>query len=173
MKDEISIRKITIEDTDNILKWRNHPSVKKNFCLQEDLTKETHLNWFHNKILTGEVEQFIIIEESSNTSVGSTYLRDIDLKNSKAEFGIFIGEESARGKGFGTAATKLILKYGFETLGLHKIYLRVFTNNLSAIKAYEKAGFTYEGTAKDDIRLPNGNYQDITFMSIINQNKGE
>lgn len=173
MKDEISIRKITIEDTDNILKWRNHPSVKKNFCLQEDLTKETHLNWFHNKILTREVEQFIIIEEASNTPVGSIYLRDIDLKNSKAEFGIFIGEESARGKGYGTVATKLILKYGFETLGLHKIYLRVFTNNLSAIRAYEKAGFTYEGTAKDDIRLPNGSYQDITFMSIINQNKGE
>lgn len=59
--------------------------------------------------------------------------------------------------------------YGFKNLGLHKIYLRVFTNNATAIKAYEKAGFVYEGTAKDDICLPNGNYQDITFMSIINK----
>lgn len=169
MEDKISIRKITLEDTDNIIKWRNSPSVKKNFCLQEDLTKEIHINWFHNKILTKEVEQFIIIEKSSNMPVGSTYLRDIDYKNSKAEFGIFIGEESARGKGFGTTATKLLVEYGFNKLGLHKIFLRVFTNNTSAIKAYEKAGFEYEGTAKDDICLPDGTYQDITFMSIINK----
>lgn len=51
--------------------------------------------------------------------------------------------------------------------GLHKIFLRVFSNNISAIKAYEKAGFVYEGKAKDDILLPDGKYQDINFMSII------
>lgn len=51
--------------------------------------------------------------------------------------------------------------------GLHKIFLRVFSNNISAIKAYEKAGFIYEGTAKEDILLPDGTYQDIVFMSII------
>ena len=147
--ENVILRSITLEDTYNILKWRNHPSVKKNFCLQEDLKEETHLAWFQNKILKREVVQFIIID---NQPVGSTYLRDIDHKNHKAEFGIFIGEEMARGKGIGTSATKLIVQYGFEELGLHKIYLRVFTNNTSAIKAYEKAGF-----------------QDITFMSIINK----
>ncbi|MBO5479007.1 MAG: UDP-4-amino-4,6-dideoxy-N-acetyl-beta-L-altrosamine N-acetyltransferase [Clostridia bacterium] len=167
--ENVELRSITLEDTSNILKWRNNPSVKKNFCIQEDLTKETHLNWFHNKILTKEVVQFIIIEKPSNTPVGSTYLRDIDRHAKKAEFGIFIGEETARGKGIGTSATKLIIDYGFKKLGLHKIYLRVFSNNIQAIKAYEKAGFEYEGTAKDDILLPDGTYQDITFMSIINK----
>lgn len=165
----VELRSITLEDTQNILKWRNSPSVKKNFCIQEDLTKETHLKWFHNKILQKEVAQFIIIDKTSNKPVGSTYLRDIDMHNKKAEFGIFIGEESARGKGIGTISTKLTIKYGFEELGLHKIYLRVFSNNAQAIKAYEKADFEYEGTAKDDVILPDGNYQDITFMSIINK----
>lgn len=166
--DNVILRSIRLEDTDNILKWRNHPSVKKNFCLQEELTKETHLAWFQNKILTKQVVQFIIIEKDSNKPIGSTYLRDIDTKNHKAEFGIFIGEEIARGKGIGTSATKLMVEYGLNTLGLHKIFLRVFSNNISAIKAYEKAGFIYEGTAKDDIYLLNGTYQDITFMSMIN-----
>ena len=166
--DNVILRNIRLEDTNNILKWRNNLSVKKNFCLQEDLTKQTHLAWFHNKILTKEVVQFIIIEKSLNREIGSTYLRDIDTKNHKAEFGIFIGEEVARGKGIGTSSTKLMVKYGLETLGLHKVYLRVFSNNIPAIKAYEKAGFVYEGTAKDDICLSDGIYQDITFMSIIN-----
>lgn len=167
--DIVKLRNITLEDTDNILKWRNSPSVKKNFCIQQDLTKQTHFNWYNNKILKNEVVQFIIIDKTSNKEVGSTYLRDIDMKNKKAEFGIFIGEEVARGKGIGTETTKLITQYAFEKLGLHKIYLRVFSNNMQAIKAYEKAGFEIEGTAKEDVILPNGKYQDITFMCVINK----
>ena len=62
-----------------------------------------------------------------------------------AEYGIFIGEESARGKGAGTKSAKLILEYGFFTLGLDKIFLRVKKDNQGAIKSYEKAGFVFNG----------------------------
>lgn len=169
-KNNVMLRKINLDDTENIIKWKNSPEVKKNFCIQEDLTYETHFNWFTNKIKTGEVEQFIIIDRTTNTPVGSTYLRDIDNKNNKAEFGIFIGEGSARNKGIGTDATILTMKYGFEKLGLNKIFLRVFSNNIGAIKAYEKAGFEYEGTARKDICLPDGSYQDMVFMSKLKEN---
>lgn len=165
--EKVILRKITLEDTPNIIKWRNNPSVQKNFCIQEPLTEEMHYNWFHNKIETGEVAQFIIVDAETNLPVGSTYLRDIDFKNRKAEFGIFIGEDSARGKGLGAESTKLMIEYGFHTLQLHRIFLRVFSNNLGAIKAYEKAGFIYEGTAKQDIILQDGTYQDIVFMAIL------
>ena len=164
------LREITEEDTKNIVKWRNNPNVKKNFCIQDDITEESHLNWFKNRILTGNVKQFIIIDKTENNPVGSTFLRDIDLKNKKAEFGIFIGEDSARNKGIRTDCTKLIIKYGFEILNLNKIFLRVFSNNKGAIRAYEKAGFKYEGTAKEDVLLPNGEFQDIVFMSILKEN---
>ncbi len=169
----ISIRDLSIEDTENILKWKNNKNVKKNFCIQEDLTREIHLNWYKNKIQTGEVKQFIIKDEDLGLEVGSTYLRDIDMKNKKAELGIFIGEDNARGRGIGTKSVELTVKYGFEELKLHKIFLRVFSDNIAGIKAYEKAGFEYEGTAKDDIKLPNGKYQDIIFMAIINKNMEE
>lgn len=167
--ENVKLRQIEINDTQNIVKWRNSPNVKKNFCIQQDMTEEMHMDWFKNKIQTGQVVQFIIIDTTYDKPLGSVYLRDIDKQNKKAEFGIFIGEDEARGKGIGTKSTKLILQYGFCELGLHKIYLRVFSNNLQAIKAYEKAGFIYSGTAKDDILLPNGKYQDIIFMSIINK----
>lgn len=166
---KVSLRNITLDDTNNIVKWRNNPNVKKNFCLQDDLTVEVHENWFKTRILTGDVKQFIIKDEEQNIDVGSTYLRDIDMKNKKAEFGIFIGEDSARGRGIGSESVKLTIKCAFEELKLHKVFLRVFANNIQAIKAYEKAGFEYEGTSKDDIILPSGEYQDIIFMAIINK----
>ena len=171
IKNNVELRKITEQDTDYIVKWRNKLEVKRNFCIQDEITREDHIKWYKNKIQTGEVNQFIIIDRTTNKPVGSTYLRDIDMKNKKAEFGIFIGENSARNKGIGTDTTSLMVQYGFETLNLNKIFLRVFSNNLGALRAYEKAGFIYEGTAKQDIRLPNGEYQDIIFMSKLNDNK--
>lgn len=114
----ISLRKITLNDTDNILKWKNNPNVKKNFCIQDNLTKENHLNWFNNRILTKEVEQFIIVDNDASLDIGSIYLRDIDIRNKKAELGIFIGNDSARGRGIGSQSVKMIVEYGFKELRL-------------------------------------------------------
>lgn len=164
----VNLRAIKLEDTDNILKWKNNVNVKKYFCIQDDLTKEQHMQWLKNRVDTDEVVQFVIESNELKKDVGSVYLRDIDNNNQKAEFGIFIGEDDARNKGIGTAATKKIIEYGFKHLKLHKIYLRVFAENINAIRAYEKAGFEYEGTAKDHIKLPNGKYQSIIFMAIFN-----
>jgi len=164
----VSIRKITEDDTDNIIKWRNNPDVNINFIYRRPLTKEDHLNWLHNKVNTGMVAQFIIYSEKLGRDVGSVYLRDIDNNYRKAEYGIFIGEECARGHGIGSKAAKLILKYGFEELGLNRIFLRVFARNERAIASYKKAGFVYEGLFRQDVIL-DGVKEDVVFMSILRE----
>ena len=67
--------------------------------------------------MTGEVAQFVITDTETNTDVGSVYFRDIDRQNKKCEYGIFIGEESCRGKGIGSAAAKLALDYALMSSG--------------------------------------------------------
>ena len=99
--------------------------------------------------------------------MGSVFLRDIDYQNKKAEYGIFIGEDTARGKGIGTEAAKSIVQYGFAELKLHKIFLRVLADNKGAIKSYENAGFVQEAYLKDEVLL-NGEYRDIVLMAVIN-----
>ena len=138
MDNKVRIRKITEQDTDNIIKWRNSPDVNINFIYRRPLT------------------------------IGSVYLRDIDKEYQKAEYGIFIGEESARGHGIGAAAAKLILEYGFEELKLNRIFLRVFARNERAINSYKKAGFVYEGLFRQDVIL-DGVKEDVVFMSILRE----
>ncbi len=168
----IKTREISENDTSNIVKWRNNPNVNRHFCMQDRLTEEAHTYWLNNVVKTNKAKQFIISEESTGMDIGTVYLRDIDYKNKKAEMGVYIGEDCCRGKGYGSEAIRFIINYGFATLNLHKIYLRVLANNSIGIKSYEKCGFMYEGTAKDDIILPDGKYQDIIFMAIINSNNG-
>lgn len=162
--EKIKLVPIKESDTPLIIKWRNTESVQRNFIFQEPFTEEMHKNWLNTKVASGEVVQFIIYEKDSDKAIGSVYLRDIDDKNKKAEYGIFIGEEMARGKGYGKESAELICKYAFKELGLHKIMLRVFADNLQAIHSYLKAGFEKEALLRDEIRQQEG-YRDIILMA--------
>jgi len=166
-RSRISIRPITSYDTTNIVKWRNSDDVAKNLYTQDLLTEEQHNNWLENKVRSGECYQFIIVCEQDNTAqdVGTVFIKNIDRHNSKGEFGIFIGEPSARGKGVGTAAARLVLEFAMNELSLNRVYLTVFANNLAGIKAYERAGFKHEGILKQDY-YRDGKYYDVVCMGI-------
>lgn len=164
----IYLRLMTYDDTDLIVKWRNTDSVRKNFIYQALFTRESHENWIRTKVETGQVVQMIICESKGDRPVGSVYIRDIDHDHHKAEYGIFIGEEAARGKGYGTAAAKLMIRYCFEELNLHRLFLRVYATNQQAIRSYEKAGFVQEACLRDDVCI-DGEYKDIVLMGILNK----
>lgn len=163
----IALRLMTYGDTDLIIAWRNSDAVRKNFIYQELFTREGHENWIKTMIETGRAVQMMICDTAEGTPLGSVYIRDIDRRHNKAEYGIFIGEPEARGRGIGTAAAKLMLDYCFREERLHRIYLRALSGNRQAIRSYEKAGFVREACLKDDVFL-NGEYCDIIWMAAIN-----
>lgn len=163
----IYLRPMTRQDTDLILAWRNSEEVRRNFIYQDLFTREGHENWIRNMVETGKVVQMIICDMEDDTPIGSVYIRDIDRQHRKAEYGIFIGEEDARGRGVGTAAARMMLDYCFHEEKFHRIYLRVFASNEQAIRSYEKAGFIKEGLLREDVCI-NGQYRDIVWMAAIN-----
>lgn len=156
---QVSLRPIEMRDTQKIVEWRNASAVNQYFIDRSLLTAATHRKWLETRVFTGQVAQFII--QVDEYSVGSVYLRDIDLMNRKAEYGIFIGEKDAQNRGVGTKAGLLCLQYGFEILGLNRIFLRVFADNHRAIRSYEKMGFRQEGLFRQDI------YRDIQFYDML------
>ena len=165
--ERVSLRPITDADTDNIVKWRNNPDVYRYFIFRERLTPEMHRNWLSTRVFTGQVVQYIILAGDERRPVGSVYLRDIDHKHESAEYGIFIGDDSFRGQGVGTETAKLFTDFALEVLGMHRVFLKVLDGNVKARRSYEKAGFVYEGTFRDMVKL-DGEFHDVVFMAKIN-----
>lgn len=162
----IYLRVMAREDTDLIIKWRNSDAVRRNFIYQEPFTREGHESWIRNMIDTGKAVQMMICDSATDRALGSVYIRDIDRRHNKAEYGIFIGEYDARGRGVGTAAAGLMLRYCFMEEGLHRVYLRAFADNVQAVRSYEKAGFVREGLLRDDVCI-DGVYRDIVWMGVV------
>lgn len=163
----VYFRPITLEDTDDIIRWRNSDRVRKNFIYQKPFTRQGHLNWMETKVAAGEVVQFILCETRGDRPVGSVYIRDIDRENRKGEYGIFIGEPDAAGKGYGTLAAKGAAAYARDVLRLHKLFLRVFADNAAAVRSYEKAGFVREALLRDEIRQEDGAWRDMLLMAVL------
>ncbi|MBO5567494.1 MAG: GNAT family N-acetyltransferase [Clostridia bacterium] len=162
----VTLKSISYEDTDDIVRWRNRDAVRSNFIYREEFTKEVHEKWIKEKVEPKRVFQFIIIVNEENRKIGSIYLRDIDTMNQKCEFGIFIGEEEFLGRGLGTEAAKLILHFAFEELKMNKVFLRLLAENRRAFRSYLKVGFKEEGLSRQDV-LIDGLFHDVIFMSIL------
>ena len=171
--DRVRLRKIESTDTGNIIKWRNSDEVKNSFIFRDELTEDIHNKWLENKVYTLNVIQYIIEIKNSEdyTPVGTVYIRDIDYINSSGEFGIFLGEKDSRGIGIGSLTTKMFLNFAHKEFGLHRIFLRLLSENIIAYKTYINCNFNFEGVFRDMIKI-NEKYVDVIFMSSIdNSNK--
>ncbi|MGX5827947.1 GNAT family N-acetyltransferase [Mesorhizobium sp. 43Arga] len=98
--------------------------------------------------------------------IGEAVLNGIDWPNKTASFRIVIWEATGRDRGHGTEAAALLLRHGFETLGLNRIELEVYAFNPRAGRVYEKLGFRLEGTRREAL-IWDGEAVDAHIMSLL------
>jgi RimJ/RimL family protein N-acetyltransferase len=110
--------------------------------------------------------QFGVETLADKVFIGRCGFTRVDWKNRLAELGVLIGDQSYRGKGYGTDAVKTLCRFGFWELNLHKIKASVFDFNIAALRSYEKCGFVVEGTLKNEL-FRDGAYHDVIEMGLF------
>ena len=147
---KISIRKFERFDIPKKVEWINNPENNQFLHYDIPICVEKTEKWFDSH--QGDESRYDAVIEVDGVPVGTIGLLSIDRKNSKAEYYIAMGETDYKGKGVAKKASKLILEYGFEKLGLNRIYLFTESGNIAAQRLFERVGFRREGIAKQDIK---------------------
>lgn len=90
----------------------------------------------------------------------------IALKGSNGTLGIVIGAGKDRGKGYGSAALKLLLKFAFDECNCHRVRVQVDSKNAGALACYKKAGFAECGV-EHETSWAGGEWHDTVTMEIL------
>jgi diamine N-acetyltransferase len=164
----ISFRAPELEDLDILYKWENDTSIWylsntltpfSKYVLQEYILS-ANLDIFSTKQL-----RLMIVKNDDQLVIGSIDLFDFDPANLRAGIGILI-DSDYRHLGYATEAIDMMVKYCFDTLGLHQVYSNIATENLKSIALFEKAGFVLSGTKKEWIKQK-GKWLDEHFYQLI------
>ncbi len=176
--DGFRLRLIEKEDLNWLKELRQDENVNKflgTFCLLNDTKQQ---KWFEGLISDSKrcYMAFEMTKTDSSSSAGNfenvtvlgcARITDIDLINRSMCVGgdIFPKFQS---KGYAKELYRLIFKYGFDYMNMHRLYLYVLEDNERAISLYEKMGFIYEGTWRESI-LRDGKYKNYNIMSLLEQ----
>jgi RimJ/RimL family protein N-acetyltransferase len=149
------------EHYDKTVEWLNSRDLKSTFGIQRSLTVQTHQAWINANTDT----QIWAIVNSLGHHVGNVLLKINEIHLS-GYFQIYIGERSIRGQGLGERALTATLCRAFDELGLHRVWLHTFLDNLVAERLYVKHGFVLEGTERDAL-LWNGVFVSQRRWSLL------
>jgi RimJ/RimL family protein N-acetyltransferase len=162
----IYLRPLEIKDLALRVKWINDREVSKTLMFDYPTSVAKTEKWFQNTLMDDSKKNFSIIRIDTDAVVGMAGLLDIDQKHKRAQLYITIGEKDNWGKGIATEVIPILLRYGFEELGLNKIYLYTLPSNERARQLYERIGFSREGILRQHYFCV-GQLQDLTVHSIL------
>ncbi len=109
---------------------------------------------------------FAIVRRDDDRLVGAIDIRP-NARHLKAEIGYWIGRPYW-GRGYATEAARAVIRYGFEILGMNRIYASHFTENPASGRVMQKAGMQFEGVLRQDVRKDD-EFRDHALYAILRE----
>ncbi|HJF77350.1 MAG TPA: GNAT family N-acetyltransferase [Brevibacterium linens] len=164
----VRLRPLREDDLPYLEQWWFDPSivVLQNHTVlprPEGGVSEQFSQWSANT--SSEAVGFSIELTETEEFVGHVTLYGRNPINQSATLAIVLGPEF-HGRGYGSDAVRLAVKYGFLQLGLNRIELQTWAFNTRGIASYTKAGFVEEGRRREAVFF-NGRRHDEVIMAIL------
>ena len=165
----INLRALEPTDLEFLFETENDESFWEVSNTQKPFSKHILIQYLNNAqqdIFEAKQLRLMIVENSSNTSVGMIDVFDFEPKHKRAGVGILINS-TFENKGYASEALELLLNYGFTHLDLHQAYANITEGNLKSISLFEKQGFKKIGVKKDWI-YSNKTFKNELLYQLIN-----
>ena len=166
--ERVYLRPAERADLPVFVRWFSDAAVTRNLGMRSPLSMPLEERWFDHMLGEQGKSQyhFVICLLDDGRPIGTIGFHHIDFENGKGEFGITIGEKDEQNKGYGTDALNALCDFGFGALRLERIDLHVYAGNDRAMRSYQKAGFTLEGTLRR-AQFQEGRFLDVNRMALL------
>lgn len=142
--DQIFVRKASLKDLDSLLRFEQGMIIAERPF--DDTIKDGHIHYYDIEEMITASHIGLVVAESNQEIIGCGYAR---IENSKhylkhqqhAYLGFMYVNPVHRGKGVNKKIIKVLQQWAISK-NLMEMRLEVYYDNLSAIRAYEKTGFT-------------------------------
>jgi diamine N-acetyltransferase len=155
-------------DVPLFVSWMNDWRTSATLGLTAPISEAMEERWFERMLEAQGHGNYLFVScrLDDDVPIGNCGLHQVDLVNGSAMLGIAIGRPEDRGKGFGTDTLRALVRFGFDSLRLERIWLDVYDRNPGARRVYERVGFVYEGTLRR-AAFREGRYLDVIRMAIL------
>lgn len=166
--ERLILRPISIEDVPEIQRLASDRDVASQTSDGEVPQPGMEEQWFKKRqegFEKGEAVDFAIIRRKSGVLIGAIGLGAEYKKDESMQLGYWVGKPYWN-QGYCTEAAQAVLKYGFEILGLHRIYSRHFKRNPASGRVMRKIGMKHEGTLREAFKKQ-GKFEDVECYGIL------
>ena len=152
--------------SDAYVNWFNDPEVTRYNSHGEQVMTRAMVEEYVARVANSETDAVFAMRAKDGAHVGNISLQKIGPKNNNAECAIILGDKQYWGRGIAGEASQLLLAWGFEELGLHRIYCGTSVKNEPMQKLAAQLGFIKEGVRKEAMRK-RGEFVDIIEYGLL------
>ena len=170
--EKVLLRPVKRSDIQYFLKWFNDPEVTQYLAMYLPMTEMAEEKYIEElgtaRARTDVMLVIEAIEGESARPIGTIGLHAINPRDRHATFGIAIGDKGYWSRGYGSEAARLLVRYGFEQLNLHRINSSLLAFNERSLRMHKGVGFREEGRQRQWI-FKNGEYHDHVLLGLLRQ----
>lgn len=159
------LRAIERSDLEFLTVLANDPIVSSSVVEWSFPVSASNQDIWYEKICGERSEQRFTIEDSNGERVGMAGYYEIDFRNRSASLGIKL-VPAVHGRGLGTDVIGTLVRYAFESIGLHRLSCTILASNAASRRAFEKSGFKVEGCLQSAV-FKNGSWQDVYLLASL------
>src|SRR3954447_1315489 len=165
----VTLRELRLSDAPSLLAMLATDEVAK-FISPPPTTVdgfERFIAWTHRERAAGNYVCFGVVPHGMDTAIGIFQLRQLEPGFGTAEWGFAIGS-AYWGSGVFQEGAELLVRFAFETVGVHRLEARAAVLNGRGNGALRKIGAVQEGVLRKSF-LKNGEYLDQALWTILDE----
>lgn len=150
---------LKLEEKEMILKWRNHPEIRKWMYNQDEIKLEEHLTFIES--LKSRKDKLYFLVKKEDEFIGVIDFLDLDKK--EIFYGIYSNPNS-KITGVGRILNEISIDFAFNSLKAHKLKLEVFEDNIQVRNLHKK--YKFRETSQKYV-----NNKKVICMELENENR--